>query len=183
MHSFSRIVLWLNWLVAMAWLLRVLTWLRLIRRVPDLTVPGPAKRGGEDQWSNLPRLSVIVPARNEAENIAATLDSLLKSEEVSLEIIAVDDRSQDETGAIMDSIAARARVEGKSLRVLHVAELPPGWLGKTHAMALASSHAQSEWLLFTDGDVVFSPGCVAPGAGVRRVQRGRSFRSHADPDP
>ncbi len=150
MQAFHRIVLWANWLVALAWLLRVLSWRRLIRRVPHLT-----ERGRQAGSPVLPQLTVVVPARNEAAGIAATLDSLLHAEGVSLQIIAVDDRSQDETGAIMDRIAARAGAEGRSLSVLHITELPAGWLGKTHAMAVGSRHAHSEWLLFTDGDVLF----------------------------
>ena len=150
MQVFQRIVLWANWLVALAWLLRVLTWRRSIRRVPNL-----AERSGQADSPILPQLTVVVPARNEAAGIAATLDSLLHAEGVSLHIIAVDDRSEDETGVIMDRVAARAGAEGRSLSVLHITELPPGWLGKTHAMAMASRHAPSEWLLFTDGDVLF----------------------------
>ncbi len=150
-----RIVLWLNCLVALAWLLRVLTWRRLLKRVPDISGGVFTEANGENRSPILPLLSVIVPARNEAESIAATLDSLLNSTDINLEIIAVDDRSQDETGAIMDRIAARVQAEGKSLHVLHVTELAPGWLGKTHAMSMAAGCARGEWLLFTDGDVLF----------------------------
>lgn len=136
----------LEWLIAAAWLARVLVWRRMLQRVPDLV-----RSRSADSTSSLPRLSVIVPARNEAKNIAATLRSLLAAEGVSLEIIAVDDRSTDRTGAIMETMA------GEGLQVLHVAELPPGWLGKTHAMALATERATGDWLLFTDGDVLFRP--------------------------
>ena len=86
-----------------------------------------------------------------------------------LQIIAVDDRSTDQTGAIMEAVAAsRAQSEAgagsKTLEVLHVAELPSGWLGKTHAMALGAQQATGEWLLFTDGDVLFHRDALAPGA-------------------
>jgi cellulose synthase/poly-beta-1,6-N-acetylglucosamine synthase-like glycosyltransferase len=159
-----RIVQVLDWLVALAWLLRVLTWRGGLGRVPDLTdasysLPGQA----------LSRLSVIVPARNEAPNIAATLRSLLASEGIALDIIAVNDRSSDATGALMDEVAqglaAQGGVPGKTLQILHVTELPPGWLGKTHAMELAARYATGEWLLFTDGDVLFHPDALRRALG------------------
>jgi cellulose synthase/poly-beta-1,6-N-acetylglucosamine synthase-like glycosyltransferase len=140
-----RIVSVLGWLIAVAWLLRVLEWRLRLRSVPDLTNPACATPSGP-----LPRLSVIVPARNEEANIAATLHSLIASEGVDLQIITVDDRSTDQTGKAMDRLARCAIV-------LHVEELPPGWLGKTHAMALGSELAIGEWLLFTDADVLFHP--------------------------
>ena len=139
----------LGWLIAVAWLLRVLEWRFHLRHIPDLTRPAYAMPTGP-----LPRLSVMVPARNEAANIAATLESLLAAEGVDLEVIAVDDRSGDQTGAIMDTFADRAVI-------LHVTELPAGWLGKTHAMEMAARRATGEWLLFTDGDVLFDPRVLA----------------------
>jgi glycosyltransferase involved in cell wall biosynthesis len=150
MPVFHWMIQALEWLIALAWLWRVLVWRRMLQRVPDLVRTRYA-----DSALSLPGLSVIVPARNEARNIAATLRSLLAAEGVALEIIAVDDRSTDETGAIMERMTES--VAGKALQVLHVAELPPGWLGKTHAMALAAEQATGEWLLFTDGDVLFHP--------------------------
>ena len=159
MHLFYRTILWIDWFMALAWLLRVVTWNQSVKRVPDLT-----KLGADTPEHSLPRLSVIVPARNEEESITATIESLLRCRGVPLEIIAVDDRSEDETGAIMDLIMDRIAegsagqandAGGATLRVLHIDALPPGWLGKTHAMAVASRHATGEWLLFTDGDVLF----------------------------
>jgi cellulose synthase/poly-beta-1,6-N-acetylglucosamine synthase-like glycosyltransferase len=149
MPVFFRMVQALDWLISLAWLLRVLVWRRMLQRVPDLL--------HSSYVGTLPRLSVIVPARNEAPNIAATLRSLLAAEGVVLQIIAVNDRSTDQTGAIMEHVAQSVAQEGKTLEVLHVAELPSGWLGKTHAMALAAQHATGAWLLFTDGDVLFHP--------------------------
>lgn len=98
-----------------------------------------------------PTLSVIVPARDEGAGIEAALRSLLKSDYPSLEIIAIDDRSNDETGAIMDRVAAA----DSRLRVIHIQELPEGWLGKNHALHVGATEAAGEVILFTDGDVLF----------------------------
>jgi GT2 family glycosyltransferase len=104
---------------------------------------------------------VVVPARDEAEDIAACLMSLLAQDYRNLHIVAIDDRSGDGTGAIMDELAAR---EPQRLSVLHVAKLPEGWLGKTHALAMGAQRAiaiyQPDYLLFTDADVMFQPQAV-----------------------
>jgi glycosyltransferase involved in cell wall biosynthesis len=160
MPLFFRMVQVLDWVIALSWTLRVLGWRRMLPLVPDLT---PADYAGRyPHMGPLPSMTVIVPARNEAESIAATLRSLLAIDGVALQIIAVDDRSTDQTGAIMEAIAhgdkdGGGRMLQVKLNVLHVAELPPGWLGKTHAMSLAAQQATGEWLLFTDADVVFHP--------------------------
>lgn len=101
-----------------------------------------------EEW---PLVSVIVPARDEGEKIEAGLRSLLASDYPRLEIIAVDDRSTDQTGAVMDRFAA----EDARLRVIHIRELPEGWLGKNHAMHVAAQDARGDLLLFTDGDVIY----------------------------
>jgi glycosyltransferase involved in cell wall biosynthesis len=106
-----------------------------------------------------PRVSVIVPTRNEADNIEQTLNRLLALDYDNYEVIAVDDRSTDQTGAIMDRVAGTAEVKQR-LQVIHVEELPAGWMGKTHAMWKASLEADGEWLLFTDADVRFKPDAV-----------------------
>jgi glycosyltransferase involved in cell wall biosynthesis len=150
-----RMVQVLDWAIALSWTWRVLAWRRRLPLVPDLA------QSDWPQAGPLPSMTVIVPARNEAENIAATLRSLLAAEGVALQIVAVDDRSTDQTGAVMEALAQAEREAGRQmLQVLHVTELPPGWLGKTHAMSLAAQQATGEWLLFTDADVVFHPGAL-----------------------
>ena len=103
-----------------------------------------------------PRVGIIVPARNEEEDIAETLTRLLALDYDNYEVIAVDDRSTDRTGEIMDRIAASAEAHDR-LKVIHLDDLPPGWLGKTHAMWTAAQQASGDWLLFTDADVLFKP--------------------------
>jgi glycosyltransferase involved in cell wall biosynthesis len=133
--------------------------------------------------SGNPRVSIIVPARNEEESVEQCLRSLLALDYDNYEVIAVNDRSTDRTGEIMervmhDSHASQKKREvgyldssvrsqnllpvGSSpeLRVIHHSELPVGWLGKTHAMWTAGKEASGEWLLFTDADVLFKPDSV-----------------------
>jgi glycosyltransferase involved in cell wall biosynthesis len=104
----------------------------------------------------LPRLSVVVPARDEVATIGRAVGSLLEQDYPELEIIVVDDRSSDATGEVLRGLAEKDR----HLLVLRVDELPAGWLGKNHALWLGAARASGEWLLFTDADVVFAPGAL-----------------------
>jgi glycosyltransferase involved in cell wall biosynthesis len=143
----------LSWMLAAVWLVHAIMVARGMATLPDVT-----EDGARDSLTNYEgEITVIVPARDEEASIENTLRSLLASTGVRLQIIAVDDRSTDGTGARMDQLAAEAAAAGgrHSLSVLHVSELPDGWLGKPHAMAMAARLARSPWLLFTDGDVLF----------------------------
>ena len=121
--------------------------IRLIEQVADLpSHEGPA-----------PLVSLIVAARNEERNVEEAMRSLLSQRYPSLEIIVVEDRSTDRTGAILDGLAA---VDSR-LVVQHVTELPPGWLGKNHAMSVGAAAARGEWLLFADADVIMAPDVVS----------------------
>jgi hypothetical protein len=105
---------------------------------------------GDDAW---PRVSIVVAARNEERDMAEALTSLLAQDYPDYEVNLVDDRSTDATGEIADRIAS-----GNSrLRVVHVTELPPGWLGKNHALQRGADAATGEIILFTDADVVMHP--------------------------
>jgi glycosyltransferase involved in cell wall biosynthesis len=121
-------------------------------------VPKIADISGSD-WDRRPpanpRISIIVPACNEVADIEATLARLLALEYDNYEVIAVDDRSTDRTGEIMERMAAESTPD--RLKVIHVTDLPAGWMGKPHAMWSASNLASGDWLLFTDADVLFKP--------------------------
>lgn len=147
-----------TWIVSVflgaVWLSRIaVVWLNR-KSVADISAPEYGLSP-----TDLPRVSIIVPARNEAEHIEAALLSLLQLDYPNYEVIAVDDRSDDATGEIMDRVNSEWRERGEAsrhrLKVLHVIELPHGWLGKVHAMWKAAQQATGEWLLFTDADVVF----------------------------
>lgn len=151
-------LLFLAWALALAWMCHAVAALRGMATIPDLTTleitTKPAKPKG-DSFD----LTVIVPACNEEDSIAATLRSLLASTGVRVEVIAVNDRSTDSTSARIDEVAAETATATSQnrLRVVGIRELPAGWLGKPHAMAQAAQLATTPWLLFTDGDVIFHP--------------------------
>jgi glycosyltransferase involved in cell wall biosynthesis len=104
-----------------------------------------------------PRVSLIVSALNEAATIAPALQSLLAIDYPDLEIIVINDRSTDATPAIIGQVAAGA----PRMRVVHVKELPAGWLGKNHALYQGAAIASGDYLLFTDADAVFAPSAVS----------------------
>lgn len=147
-----------SWLLAAAWLWKGIEALRGIAHIPDLRRIDPDSLPPIPACSG-PDLTVIIPARDEEASIEASLRSLLATTGVRLQIIAIDDRSTDRTGLRMDAIAAELSVRETShqLDILHIADLPAGWLGKPHAMSAGAQRAIAPWLLFTDGDVVFAP--------------------------
>ena len=166
MHYFHWIA---GTILALAWASRIIDAAFGMPSVADISRPAwNLKPAGH------PRVSIIVPARNEEETIEQALRTLLSLDYENYEVIAVNDRSTDRTGEIMERLsqnphfcqnrpevghpASDSRVS--QLRVIHHAELPSGWLGKTHAMWTAANEASGDWLLFTDADVMFKPDSV-----------------------
>jgi glycosyltransferase involved in cell wall biosynthesis len=141
-------------ILGLAWLSRLVDAALGIPKVADISRPEWDRRPATP--SGNPRVSIIVPARNEEEHIGPALAKLLKLDYDNYEIIAVDDRSTDRTGEVIDRIASTPEASAR-LKVIHVAELPPGWMGKVHAMWSAANQARGDWLLFTDADVLFRP--------------------------
>ncbi len=147
--------LWITGIIlALAWFSRIVDAALGIPQVANIARPEWDRK--PSTLNSGPRVSIIVPARNEAAHIRETLTRLLALEYSNYEVVAVNDRSTDGTGPIMDEIAARPESYSK-LRVIHVTDLPQGWLGKTHAMWSAGKQATGDWLLFTDADVLFKP--------------------------
>ncbi|MGH7681981.1 MAG: glycosyltransferase, partial [Candidatus Eiseniibacteriota bacterium] len=133
--------------IAGLWLFAGIQLTRARRHVPSLADVAPL----EDPA--LPSLTLIAAARDEAARIEGAARSLLAQDYPGLRILIVDDRSVDGTATILDRLAA----EDPRLRVQHVRDLPDGWIGKSHALALAAAEAKTDWLLFTDGDVTLAP--------------------------
>ncbi|MCY2926062.1 MAG: glycosyltransferase [Planctomycetota bacterium] len=142
MPIFAIIVTVLAGAVGLEWVVRNLLALRVWRAMFHLTSDYPLTC---QDW---PTLSVVVPARNEQANIGTCLTSLLSQDYGALELIAVNDRSTDETGRIMRAIAAK----DARLRVVDVETLPEGWCGKNHAMQRGIGQAHGEWILMHDAD-------------------------------
>ncbi len=148
MLRMSLFILVSGWVLFVAWVLGVtpslisMLWRSLDSVVARLSEPAV--------W---PKVSIIVPARDEEAKIDAAMRSKLAIDYPQLELIAVDDRSQDATGAILDRLAA----EDPRLSVVHLDSLAEGWLGKSHAMHVAAGRATGDYLLFTDADVFFAP--------------------------
>jgi glycosyltransferase involved in cell wall biosynthesis len=156
--------------LALIWLSRVVDAALGVRTLTDISEPEwdrtPATSAGN------PRVAIIVPARNEENSIGQALSRLLAMDYDNYEVIAIDDRSTDRTGQIMDGVAAAS--QGR-LKVVHIRELPPGWMGKAHAMWTAARQANCDWLLFTDADVMFRPDCLRRAIAYAETERADHF--------
>src|ERR1043166_6070784 len=137
--------LFLAWMLSALWHLR---WMRRLRAFESLPT-GPLE--GRIQCS------IVVAARAEEARIEQTIGRLLAQRGVELELIVVDDRSNDRTGEILRRLAREdARVQLKRVDVL-----PEGWLGKCHACHIGAGAATGDWILFTDADCWLRPDVIA----------------------
>jgi cellulose synthase/poly-beta-1,6-N-acetylglucosamine synthase-like glycosyltransferase len=174
MHYFHWIA---GTILALAWFSRIVDAALGMPSVADVSQPewdrNPVTPAGN------PRVSIIVPARNEEESIEVSLNTLLALDYDNYEVIAVNDRSTDRTGEIMERIEKNPhppakdarRVGHPRLRVIHHRDLPTGWLGKTHAMWTAANQATGDWLLFTDADVLFKPDSLRRALAYGEAER------------
>jgi len=111
-----------------------------------------------------PLVSVIVPARDEAHNIARCVTSILATSYPRLELVVVDDNSSDQTAVV----AREAARHDARFRVVPNSPLPDGWFGKQWACTTGASAARGEILLFTDADTHHSPDLVTRSVNAIR---------------
>lgn len=162
-------------LLTLIWLSRVVDTSFGVRTLTNISKPewdrNPATPAG-------PRVAIIVPARNEQASIEPALTRLLALDYANYEVIAINDRSTDRTGEIMDKVAAATtrsdgppRPSEPAMKVIHIHDLPQGWMGKAHAMWTAARQTEADWLLFTDADVMFRPDCLRRAIAYAEAER------------
>jgi glycosyltransferase involved in cell wall biosynthesis len=135
---------------AIFWLLQLVGALRTVKNMPLLE-----KMEGKPM-ENPPKISVIIPACNEANTIKIALEKRLQDNYPNLEFILIDDRSTDGTREILREIAKK----DKRIKTVYIDELPESWLGKVHALHTGVKHATGEWFLFSDADAHVKPGTL-----------------------
>jgi chlorobactene glucosyltransferase len=132
-----------------------------LRAFPRLSREAEARRS-----ETFPRVSVVIPARNEAREIEATVRSHLAHEYPDFHVVVVDDRSTDGTGEI---VAAIARQDPR-VTLVRGSEPPEGWLGKPHALWLGARAADGELILFADGDVRYHARALVEAVSVLQAR-------------
>ena len=134
-----------------------LAWVSLIKSMMDSFRHTPILDKFESKSHHTPRVSVILPARNEEKFIQKCLDSLISQDYANYEIIAIDDSSEDSTGTII------AQYAKNNPKVVHVsaAQKPDGWMGKNWACIEGYKKATGELLLFTDADTRFEKNVIS----------------------
>ena len=122
---------------------------------------GDFRRASSDaellELATLKRVSILIPARNEAASIGPALEAILSNDHPSFEVLVMDDNSEDETASMVREYAAR----DSRVRLLTSNDLPSGWNGKQHACWQLANQSQHEWLLFLDADVRLSKDAVS----------------------
>ena len=138
--------------MALAFLIRLAGWMTARRNLLEMPLFGHGKIKPEFRGP-LPSVTVIAPARNEEHAVEAAAKSMVAMEYPELQVVFVDDHSSDRTAELLDSMAKGC----ERLHVFHNPPARPGWLGKQNAVwhAVEQFEPNSEWLLFTDGDIVF----------------------------
>ena len=121
-------------------------------------------------------VSVLIPARNEEAHIGACIDSLLAQDYPGpLEIIVLDDRSEDGTSAEVQKRQRQAHASRPTLKLMQGGEILPGWKGKPNALRQMATEASGELLLLTDADCVFLPGAIAAAVAFKEETKADSL--------
>lgn len=147
--------------ILLCWLALAWEVTRGIRRVPRLASINAA---APTIW---PKVSVVFAARNEAATLGAAVPTMLALDYPDFEIVAVNDRSDDDTGRLLDHLAAR----NARLRVIHINELPTGWIGKNFALHSAAAAANGKFILFTDADIHFGRDALRQAVAYAEAER------------
>ena len=106
---------------------------------------------------NEPSVAIIIPVRDEEEDLEQALQSVCNLNYNNYGIVVVNDRSTDRTGEILNNFKTRY----PGLSVVTIATLPDGWLGKNNALYEGYKQSDEEWILFTDADIKFHPDMLA----------------------
>ena len=131
-----------------------------LRLLANLRFLRAARRLPAQAASDSPRISVLIPARNEAASITACVASLLAQTYPNSEVLVLDDGSTDGTGQLLGALQRQY----PQLTLIHTtADPPPGWNGKSYACHLLAQRAAGEWLLFTDADTLHTPTSLERG--------------------
>lgn len=149
-------------IVILASILALIPALLFHRNVRAYAPPPPMAAIPED---DVPAMSVLIPARNEAASIRAAVEAALNSRHVMLEVIVLDDHSEDATAATVRQLAA----QDPRVRLETAPSLPAGWCGKQHACATLAQHAAHPLLVFVDADVRLAPDGLARMAAFLRT--------------
>lgn len=148
--NLTALFIYLLWATVVLWLVGFILTLRGVIQQKQL-IPS------DKSTLNPPLISILVPARNEEHRVLdKAIRSMLAQDYASLEIIAVNDRSTDRTGAILQSLSRN----DDRLRVIDGVAPPPGWLGKPHALQQALQASRGAWVLATDADMIYAPSAV-----------------------
>jgi len=156
------------WFVALVWFVIIVLTIYGLSRQTSLLPTTSLRLTASD----VPLVSILVPARNEEHRVLeACIRSILAQDYGRFEVIAVNDRSTDATGAILERLAKT----DERLRVIEGKELPPGWLGKPYAMQQAVNHARGEWILATDADMIFESSALRTALDRTLEAQGDAF--------
>jgi glycosyltransferase involved in cell wall biosynthesis len=148
-------------LIASLWIIQGLRAGFGMAHLPWLSETGPLSS------ARAPMVSIIFAARDEEEKLSAALPTLLAQEYSRFEVIAVNDRSRDRTSAILHEFERT----NPNLRVIDLVELPPGWLGKPHALVAGFQQSQGDWIVFTDADVHFAPDVLSRAVALAEERK------------
>ncbi len=138
---------YIMWLTAVIWAICFLQWCLnclLIKELGDLNY---------DIRSELPFVSIVVPARNEERSIGKAVSSFCEQDYPAFEVIVVNDCSSDSTGNILEELSLKY----SNLCIINGTEPPEGWLGKPNSLEIGKNTAKGDWVLFVDADVHYKP--------------------------